>query len=49
MNNKQEGTIAIVAALVVLFSAMFDPMVSAIVAVSALIAMAVYKYAQTSR
>lgn len=43
MNAKTEGTIAIVAALFVLFSSMWDPRVSAIVAIVALAAFGIYK------
>ncbi|MBX3083660.1 MAG: hypothetical protein KF716_18650 [Anaerolineae bacterium] len=49
MNAKVEGTLEIVAALIVLFSAMWDARVSAIVAIAALVAFGVYKFAQTSR
>ncbi len=46
MNTKTEGTIAIVAALLVLFSSMWDPRISAVVAVVALIGLGVYKLIQ---
>ena len=49
MNNKTEGTIAIIAALLVLFSAMWDPRISAAVAIVALAALGVYKFMQKSR
>jgi hypothetical protein len=49
MNKKTEGTIAIVAALVVLFSAMWDPRISVVVAVVALVALGVYRFVQKDR
>lgn len=45
MNNKTEGTISILAALLVLFSAMLDPRVSVALAAVFLIALAIYKFA----
>jgi len=45
MNTKTEGMIAIIAALLVLFSAMWDPRVSAAVSIVALAAIGVYKLA----
>jgi len=36
MDNKKEGAIEIIAAIIVLFSAMLDPMVSLILSVAAL-------------
>ena len=44
MSSKTEGTIAILAALFVLFSAMIDPRISAGVAVVALAAIGVYRF-----
>lgn len=44
MNTKTEGTMAVIAALIVLFSAMWDPRVSVVVAIVALIAFAGYKF-----
>ncbi len=44
MNTKTEGSLAIVAALIVLFSAMWDPRVSVIVSVVALVAFGVYRF-----
>jgi hypothetical protein len=44
MNTKTEGTLAIIAALIVLFSAMWDPRVSVAVSVVALAAYSVYKF-----
>ena len=46
MNTKTEGSLAIIAALVVLFSAMWNPLVSAGVAILALGAFGVYKFVQ---
>ena len=46
MNTKTEGTIAIIAALLVLFSAMWDARVSAAVAIIALAAIGIYKLTQ---
>jgi hypothetical protein len=45
VNNKTEGTISILAALFVLFSAMLDPRVSVVLAVVFLIGLAIYKFA----
>lgn len=44
MNTRTEGTVAIIAALIVLFSAMWDPRVSAAVSVVALLGFGVYKF-----
>jgi hypothetical protein len=46
MNTKTEGTMAIVAALIVLFSAMWDPRVSAVVSIVVLAIFSVYKFMQ---
>jgi len=46
MNTKTEGTIAIIAALLVLFSAMWDPRVSVVVSIIALVVIGAYKLAQ---
>lgn len=43
MNTKTEGTLAIIAALIVLFSAMWDPWVSVAVSIVALATYSVYK------
>ncbi len=43
MNNQTEGLFAILAALMVLFSAMLDPKVSVILAVAGLLLYGVYK------
>jgi hypothetical protein len=44
MNNKAEGIINSLAALLVLFTAMLDPRVSVGIAVVALIGLAIYKF-----
>ena len=43
MKNKFEGIIEIVAALIVLFSSMWDPKISAVLAVAALVIFGVIK------
>lgn len=48
MNTKTEGTFAIVTALMVLFSAMWNPMVSVAVSIVALLGLGIYKYMQKS-
>jgi len=46
MNARTEGMIAIGAALIVLFSAMWDPRISVMVSVVALVALGVYRFMQ---
>ena len=46
MNTKTEGTLAVIAALIVLFSAMWNPIVSVIVSITAMTAYGVYKFVQ---
>jgi len=46
MNTKTEGTIAIIAALIVLLSAMWDPRVSVVVSIAALVGFGIYKFVQ---
>ena len=46
MNTKSEGTLAIIAAFIVLFSAMWNPLVSVTVSIAALLAFGVYKFFQ---
>jgi len=46
MNAKTEGTLAIIAALIVLFSAMLSPLVSAGISIVALLGFGIYKYMQ---
>jgi hypothetical protein len=46
MSNTTEGTINILAALLVLFSAMLDPRISVGLAVFALVALAIFKFTQ---
>ena len=48
MNTKIEGTLAIIAALIVLFSAMWNPLVSVTVSIAALAVFGVYKFMQKS-
>jgi hypothetical protein len=49
MNARTEGAIAIAAALLVLFSAMWDPRVSVVVSIVALVALGVYKFVQKDK
>ncbi len=49
MNGRTEGTLAIVAALLVLLSAMWDPRISAAVAFVALGALGVYRLTRRER
>ncbi len=44
MNAKTEGTLAVIAAFIVLLSGMWNPIVSVTVAVFALAALATYKF-----
>lgn len=44
--NKKEGLFAIIAALIVLFSAMWDPLVSVGIALAVLIAFAIGEFAK---
>jgi Ca2+/Na+ antiporter len=46
MNDQTEGLFAIIAALVVMFSAMLDPQVSVILAVAGLLLYGLYKLTQ---
>ena len=46
MSTKTEGTFAIIAALIVLFSAMWDPIVSVVVSIVALLGFGIFKFAQ---
>lgn len=43
MNNKTEGLLAILAAFLVLFSAMFNPITAAVIAITMLVALGAYK------
>jgi hypothetical protein len=49
MNARTEGTIAIIAAFLVLFSALWDPRISAAIAVVALAALGVYRFVQKDK
>jgi hypothetical protein len=44
MNTKTEGTLAILAALFVLLSALWDPRISIVISVAALAALGIYEY-----
>ena len=46
MNTKIEGTLAIIAALLVLFSAMWDPRISVTVSIAVLLGFGIYKFVQ---
>lgn len=45
-SSKQEGIYAIIAALIVLFSAIWNPMVSVVVSIAALGLYGIYKFLQ---
>lgn len=49
MSTQTEGVLAILAAFMVLFSAMWEPMVSAIVAAGCLILFGIYRLVRTRR
>ena len=49
MNTKTEGAIATISAMLVLFSAMWDPRVSIAVSLTALMALGVYKFMQKDK
>ena len=49
MNTKTEGAIAIVAAIFVLLSAMWDPRISLILSVVALVGLGVYRIMQKEK
>lgn len=46
MNTKTEGTLAIIAALIVLFSTMWNPWISFVVSMIALVVYRMYKFVQ---
>ena len=46
MNTKTEGTLAVIAALLVLFSAMWDPRISLTVSILTLAGFGIYKLLQ---
>jgi hypothetical protein len=48
MNTKTEGTFAIIAALIVMFSAMWNPLVSVGISIVSLLGFGIYKYIQKS-
>ncbi|HZD56878.1 MAG TPA: hypothetical protein VE136_09165 [Anaerolineales bacterium] len=43
MNPKTEGILAIISALIVLFSAMWDPRISVVISIAALVVFGAYK------
>jgi hypothetical protein len=49
MSTKTEGTIAVIAAFIVLFSAMWNPIISVAVSMVALAAFGVYKLVQKDK
>jgi hypothetical protein len=49
MNARTEGTVAIVAALLVLFSAIWDPRISVAISVVALAALGMYRFVQKDK
>jgi len=48
MNTKTEGAFAIIAALIVLLSAMWNPLVSVVVSIIALLGYGIFKFMQKS-
>ena len=46
MNTKTEGTFAIIAALIVLFSAMWNPLASVAVSIVTLVGFGIFKFMQ---
>ena len=48
MNKKTEAMLAIIAALIVLFSAMWDPQVSVIVSILAWLGLGIFKFTHNS-
>lgn len=49
MNSKTESTVAILAALLVLFSAMWDPRISVAISVVALLGLGIYELVQNKK
>lgn len=49
MNTKTEGTIAILPALLVLYSSLWDPRISVMVSLVGLLALVVYLFLQNRR
>jgi hypothetical protein len=43
MNQKTEGTLSILAALLVLFSAMWEPRLAAVISIAALLGLGIFK------
>jgi len=46
INAKEEGTLGIIASLLVLFTAMADPLMSVMVAIGAILFFSIYKFTQ---
>jgi len=46
MNTKTEGTLAMIAALLVLLSAMWEPRISIVVSLAALVGLGIFKLLQ---
>jgi heme/copper-type cytochrome/quinol oxidase subunit 2 len=49
MSDKQEGALAVAAALLLLFSTMLDPMVTVVLSVVMLLAFTIYKFVKHKR
>lgn len=49
VNTKAEGIMAVIAALIVLFSAMWNPLVSVAISIVALAAFGIYKFIQKDK
>jgi hypothetical protein len=49
MNTKKEGTFAIIAALIVLFSALLSPILSALGSIIAMVGYGIYKLLQKEK
>jgi len=49
MNTKKEGGFALIAALIVLFSAMLSPIISAMVSIFVLTSFGIYKLVQKKK
>jgi hypothetical protein len=49
MNTRTEATLAIIAALIVLLSAMWDPRVSVLVSIVTLLGFGIFKFLQESQ
>lgn len=49
MNNREESLTSGIAAALILFTAMLDPLISATLAIILLIAFSIYKYIQSKK